>query len=189
MDIDRLERLLESKTWNELTAEEKTFVIEELGSEEQYNAIRKVSLALVSMHKADLSPDPSLEKKLRKKLAEKHAVAPLWQSVFQLRVPALASALLVIVTALTSWYFGKQFATQPERSPQIVHVTDTVYLQTKPDTIVVERVRYRSMQRTNDQEKVFTVVNQVKHTETESVKSINMKEKEELENFLVSGSD
>jgi hypothetical protein len=189
MDIDRLDNLLGSKTWNELTAEEKTFVIEELGSEEQYNALRKVSLALVHTPKADLSPDPSIEKALKKKLKEKHSTATLWQSVFQFKVPAFASALLLILTAASSWHFGNKFSTQTEPAPRIVHVTDTVYVKSAADTVIVERVQYRYIQTKQEPDHAFSIVNQVKQASTEDAKGINMKEKEELDNFLVSGSD
>jgi hypothetical protein len=190
MNIDRLEHLLETKTWSELTAEEKSFVVEELGSEEQFNAMRKVGHALVSMHKADLSPDPSIERVLKNKLKEKHTHSFSWQSVVQLKMPALTSALLIVLTAIVSWYAGKGFTVNmPENTQRIVHVTDTVYLSTAPDTIIVEKVRYRYIKKGTDPQNVFSVVNQTKQADPENAKGFNMKEKEELDNFLVSGSE
>ena len=59
----RIEALLESKAFGELTAEEKEFVLKELGSEEQYHVLRKIGAALVA-EKADLSPDPRVLTKL-----------------------------------------------------------------------------------------------------------------------------
>jgi hypothetical protein len=45
---EMLERLLATKNWEELSPQERSLVIQELGSEEQYILMRKIGSTLVS---------------------------------------------------------------------------------------------------------------------------------------------
>jgi hypothetical protein len=191
MDTERLEQLIESKNWIQLTEEEKNFVVQELGSEEQYTALRKVSLALVSIPKADLSPDPAIEKRLKAKFkVVNHATtASLWSPLFSFRMPALASFALIAVCSIAAWYVGTKSSNAKTIVQNVIHTTDTVYLSAISDTVIVEKVVYRYLVKPQDPKKIFSVVNQTAPAHSQDPVGVNMKEKEELDNFLVSGSN
>ncbi len=62
-------------------------------------------------------------------------------------------------------------------------VYDTIYVASKPDTVFTEKVVYR------DQPVILTRIDVVEKNKPMDKNGINMKEKEELEKLLVSGSE
>jgi hypothetical protein len=65
---------------------------------------------------------------------------------------------------------------------------DTVFLPSPPDTVFVSKVIYRFKDHAT-KTPLVTVVKNTDRTETTSGIGVNMKEKEELDNLLVSGSE
>src|SRR5687768_4108044 len=102
---DKLDALLKNKSYQELTEEEQMFVLEELGSAAQYNAMRKVSLALITS-KVDLSPDPFIVKSLQQHMHERRAVVR--GSFFTWQIPAYATFTLVVVVGVFTWWLGSR---------------------------------------------------------------------------------
>jgi hypothetical protein len=178
----RMERLLESKSFAQLNAEEKEFVLREAGSEREYNLLRKVSSALVA-EKADLSPDPQTLRKLL--LTMKNMKPASWyEAVLTYKVPAYA-VVLMITLFLVLWLMpGKSSTTKIENIAAMK--TDTLFVSQPPDTVFVEKivVKYRNVPAPVDD---YTIV---KNVSTDDVlpEGVSMKEKEELESLLVSGS-
>ena len=181
----RMEALLESKAFDELTGEEREFVLKELGSEEQYHVLRKISAALVA-EKADLSPDPRVLTRLRGEL-KKNAPVPWFRQVIDYRVPAyLMIAPIVLIALGILWLNGND--DDAIRGETITTIQrDTLYVVTPADTIFVDRVvvKYLKPQRSEDAD--YSLVRN-NPEEANASEGVNMKEKEELERFLVSGS-
>ncbi len=180
-DSERIEELLESKSFSALSEEEKAMVIQELGSEQEYTRLRKISVALVS--KTDLSPDPRTLLRLHQALADTHRMSWL-QQIIGYRVPAWS--LVPAVASLMILF--SVFTNEDETKENVfITVTDTVFVKSAPDTVFLERaiVRYRQAKpaRVSD----YSIVRNIGEKNSGS-EGVNMKEKEELEPFLVSGS-
>jgi len=190
MDLERLEQLLATKDWLALTDEEKEFIIEALGSEEQYQALRKVGDALVSVSKTNLSPNPSVLKTLRKKMAARHEVSqtlPLnWLT--SMRVPAFVSLLLIIIAGVAGWLLGQSASHYTEPVKIVTTVRDTVYVRPSPDTVVIHQIKYRYLKARGIPAGLKPIVVREKETSPREM-GVSLKEKQELENFIVAGSE
>jgi hypothetical protein len=184
-DREWLDELLERKSYNELSLSEKERVLKEIGSEEQYKVLRKVSQALVT-YKADLSPDPQTIEALKVQLARRHRKENVLQRVIGYYLPGYAAAAMIVIAVISTWYVTSLTKSEPARSGPVTLVrSDTVYVLEKPDTVFVERVIYRD--RVLPPRETYQVVKSPTQ-ERESGSGVSMKEKEELENLLVSGS-
>jgi hypothetical protein len=181
----KLERLLDEKSFDQLTHEEKEVVLQEFGSEEQYRLARKIGPALVKL-KTGLSPDPWILASLQDR-AKLHRRPSLWTSFFQAQVPAYVVAGVCLVLVVMMWWL------KPVPAPPAVAVRmvrDTVYLASTPDTVyrpkIIYRYRYRyiTVAAPSPASSSAGVVEPV----AESA-GVTMKDKEELEKLLVSGSD
>ncbi|RAW03376.1 hypothetical protein [Pseudochryseolinea flava] len=181
---DKLDELLVSKSYGELTNEEKLFVEEELGSAEQYNAMRKVSLALITS-KSDLSPDPFIVKSLQNKMYD-HRASKGRSSLFVRAVPAYATALMIVVASAISWFLASR---QMQPIIKIVEVVkhDTLFLKTHADTIFKDRIIYRTILKKERTANNIHVANTIE-TPSSGTTGVSMKEKQDLELLLVSGT-
>ncbi|MBL0741928.1 hypothetical protein [Chryseolinea lacunae] len=182
----RLEQLLGEKSFDALTPEEKDFVLKEFGSEEQYTLARKIGRALVNQ-KTGLSPDPWVLTALQQHLKEKHRPS-FWHSVVHAQVPAYAMALVCVLAVAGVWILssGNNPAPPSIVTTRVVH--DTVFVASLPDTVIRNRVVYRDvampLQKLNyAAAKTETVGN------PPVAQGVTMKDKEELDKLLVSGSD
>jgi hypothetical protein len=184
---ERLEHLLSAKAFDALTAEEKLFVIDELGSEDQYNVMRKVSLALITS-KVDLSPDPHILTALEQRMKPEKQFGLV--AVLNIRFPAYAFVLTGIIVFSLGWTLHSSMKTKP-LPVQFVEVVrhDTVYVAPKADTIYRNRIVYRQAglnDISNKQPVKFVATPSIKEEEKEI--GVTMKEKPELEMLLVSGT-
>jgi hypothetical protein len=183
-NIERLEFLLNTKTWDQLSNDEKALAIQELGSEEQYVLVRKIGLTLVSKEPG-LSPDPKILKNLDE--AIRHLHKPAWQRMVEWRIPAytLLAPLLIIVALGVAWL--RPVKNDDVNRSNVSPARDTLYLTQAPDTIFVDRPVIRYIERNVvPASAVFEVVKSQEPKETSD--GVNMKENEELEKLLVSGS-
>ena len=185
---EKIEKLLETKAFAELTEEERSLVLKELGSEEQYAAMRRVTLALITS-KADLSPDPEILHSLQRKMTSTSKRFSL-SDIFTFRIPGYASILLIGVTALSTWFFSHE---KTFDAPRIVEVLqrDTVFVdRVRTDTIYRTRVIYREARSDHSADKnYFQVVKKEGDTSEPKELGVSMKDKQELETLLVSGSE
>jgi hypothetical protein len=184
--IEKLERLLQLYAYADLSAADKEWVQELVHSEEEYAALRETNrqLALHANSKLDFVPSSEILKKIKLSVKAKrkpHFVTTWLQSP----IPSYATLLLMIFIGSIAWWVGTQrtkLITVEKIKPRI----DTVFLASKPDTIVREKIIYI---------KVNTSQNQVVQSSVNSsppdvgiVRGVTMKEKEELGKLLVSGS-
>jgi hypothetical protein len=179
----RMERLLESKSFAQLNAEEKEFVLREAGSEGEYNLLRKISTALVA-EKADLSPDPQTLRRLQRSMSDMRGIS-WYEAALTYKVPAYAVVLIMLLFAAL-WLTPKKIgAVEPKNFATVVR-TDTLFLSRPPDTVFIEKVivKYRHAETPAED---YTIVKNVS-TEDALPEGVTMKDKEELESLLVSGS-
>lgn len=181
----KLERLLEEKSFDQLTHEEKEVVLQEFGSEEQYRLARKIGPALVKL-KTGLSPDPWILASLQDQV-KIHRRPSVWTNFFQARVPAYVMAGACLAIVVTMWWL------KPDPAPASVTVRmvrDTVYLATAPDTVYRRKIIYRYRYRYITVAAPSSTSASAKVAEPVAGSAgVTMKDKEELEKLLVSGSD
>jgi hypothetical protein len=179
---EQIEELLLSKSFDALTPDEKVLVLRELGSVSEYEAMRKIALS--SGRSENLTPDPRILKTLQHTMREKQ---PQSMPLFTFRVPAYATAIMILIAIGTTWLLTRSSTLPPVRVTEIQH--DTVYLASKPDTVYVDRVVYRTARMKKYFPENLTTRSSAPAREP-SVETIgvSMKEQEELERLLVSGS-
>jgi hypothetical protein len=181
----KLERLLDEKSFDQLTHEEKDVVLQEFGSEEQYRLARKIGPALVKL-KTGLSPDPWILASLQDQVKIRRGPS-LWTSFFQARVPAYVMAGACLVIVILVWWL-KPVPTPPPVAVRMVR--DTVYLASVPDTVYRRKIIYRYRYRYITVAAPSTTPPDTRVVEPVAGSAgVTMKDKEELEKLLVSGSD
>jgi hypothetical protein len=102
-------------------------------------------------------------------------------------MPAYAVVAMIALTILIMW-LGKQADPNVQLALKPSVQRDTVFLPSTPDTVFVTKVIYRYKNHAA-KTPMITVVKNTDRTETTSGVGVNMKEKEELDNLLVSGSE
>lgn len=180
--LEKIEELFLSKSFDALTTDEKELVLRELGSASEYDAMRKIALS--SRKSESITPDPRILKTLRHTMREKQTQSiPL----ISFRVPAYAAALMIAVASATTWFLAKSSTVTPTLVTEVKH--DTVYLTSNPDTVFVDRVVYRTARmKKYFPENLTTRSSAPKLERPAEVVGVSMKEQEELERLLVSGS-
>lgn len=187
-NASKIEDLLVSKSFAELTATEKSFVLKELGSEEEYNSLRKVSSALVT-DKSDLSPDPrtldSLQRELRAMRTKESWVSRFitWQ------IPGYSLVPVVIIFLVVALNRSETTKEPSAPLPILTSRVDTVFIKTPLDTVFVERVvvKYRREDAADKPAGGYSIVRNATEQKIKE-EGVSMKDKEELESLLVSGS-
>jgi len=85
------------------------------------------------------------------------------------------------VFGFSGWWLGQSEKPMSLTKIEQVLVRDTIYVATKPDTVVREKIIYR------DRPVILTTTNP--QNETPITKGVSMKEKEDLDKLLVSGTE
>lgn len=183
-NIARLEKLLDAKDFDSLTPEEKQFVLKELGSAAQYALMKKVGEALVS-EKVGLLPDPLVHQKLKETLCLQRP--SIWKRMASVQLPAYVVILLMMISAAIMGV-----VVQPSKPSIVVSrivTTDTLFVPVKPDTVFVDRVVIKFVPTKVREQKTYSVAKtNFESSDPVVTESVNMKEKEELDNLLVTGS-
>ena len=187
--IERLEQLIRTKAFHELSEVEKEFVRQEFESEEQYETMRKLTpiLGKMALDSEEMHPRPSTLEFLKHSLVVKRHGDSVWNELFAWRVPAYATVLAVGIGCALTWWITSRPVVEITEKP-LVSKADTVYLTLKPDTIIKEKVVYRFVKavvETKPSAQLSTELTSEKHIVPVGV---SMKDKEELERLLVSGS-
>jgi hypothetical protein len=181
-DLDRLDQLLKQRPFKSLSQEERNYVFQFVDSEEEYNALQNTEVELRKFGKsgADLRPRKDTWSGIRRTLSKKEEN----EKQFWLRpvIPAYAVALLLIAVGVAGWWSGVKFGSEKMLVEKIVTHVDTLRIVSRPDTIVREKFIYLPLQ------PVVTDASQSLKDESITAKGVNMKDKEELERLLVSGS-
>lgn len=177
-DFEKFEALLQSKSYNELNPQELLIVNKWVQTAQEYEALRVSGKQIAAWFKANPVgvPDKSLLQQLKKSSKVQHQsiqnfwVKPIWSYV--------ATA---IVFGVLGWWIGQpQARPDPVTLVERITLRDTIYMTAKADTVYRERIVYR--------DRPIVLTTQTRQTETKSEKGVSMKEKEELDKLLVSGS-
>lgn len=185
-DLEKLEWLIQSKSYMELSNEEKEWVSHWMESASEYDLLRKSEIQ-TRQYFDDSKIDPpasstltQLTSHLKKK--NRRLQAGIW---WQFK-PSLSTWALAILFGCVGWWIG-QSASSPAAQQEVIistTVRDTIYIASKADTIFTEKIIYK------DRPVIMTRNDSSKELKNTSVSNgINMKEKEELEKLLVSGTD
>jgi hypothetical protein len=184
--IAQVEKLLQSRTYQELTTDEIELVNSIIDSEEEYEEMRRVNFSLSEIgHQSPMPVSSAVWRKIKSARQAARAVSNFpW---YAKPMPSYAVAVLVVMVGGISWFFGSM-----SRHPLIVEKTtlhtDTVFIAAKPDTIVKEKIVYRTIvERVKENQ---PLVNQANSSDKiiSTQKGVTMLDKEELGKLLVSGS-
>ncbi len=183
-ELDKLEHLLQDKSFAALTTEEKTWVSQWIESEAEYENIRR-SEARIRQHFINTSefiPEPVGLNELKANLRKRTNQSVNW---WQVKVPAWSTLLIALCFGAGGWWMTLVRDQPIRQSHEVLTsiVYDTVFVAAKPDTVFVQKVVYK--------ERPALLSKSIKQIESKGLvpsNGINMKEKEELENLLVSGS-
>jgi hypothetical protein len=189
---EELESIIRQKDFAALTGEERELVLQTIGSEEEYETIRKIELAVSGEKlRSTLEPHAQTLRALQQRM-KKHSGSFEWSDIFQVKVPAYvavlaALAISVIIFSLRSSSPAERLSLKRANVP--LTRVDTVYI-TKTDTVIRERIVYRQV---NQSRQVSIPLKSTPeapvHQRQPSAAGFSMKEKEELNKLLVSGSD
>jgi hypothetical protein len=186
---DELERIILQKDFAALTEEEKALVLQTIGSEEEYQTIRKIGLAVSDNSlRSTLEPRPEILLALQHRMKSEPAHYQ-WPKIFQIKVPAYVAVLGIVITSLLIFivrsFMPAEHLPLGKVTEPVVRI-DTVFL-TRIDTIVRERIVYRQLNLVSLPKKLNPEV--LVHAKQNPRSGVSMKDKEELNKLLVSGSD
>ncbi len=186
---DEFENITRRKDFASLTEEEKAIALKSIGSEEEYEAIRRIELTMLDeKFRSSLEPNAKILSSLRQRM-KMHSTSFDWKSIFQFKIPAYAAFGAVVAIAVLVYFLlpsePAKFMASGDAIVPVVRI-DTVFV-TKTDTIVRERIVYRQVKTTPMPVTVDPAI--LVHQKQPVTNGVNMKEKEELNRLLVSGSD
>ncbi len=183
IDLEKLEQLIQSKSYADLSEEEKEWVGKWVISAGEYENLRSSQFEIRQyFQRTSTTPKPETLTKLKDHLRLKSAVRTglLWHLK-----PTLGGVLMAVFLGGLGWWIGQSSSDSPlVQAVNTLVIHDTIYVASKPDTIYTEKVVYKDRQVILTRSASTTDVN--KPIEKNG---INMKEKEELEKLLVSGTD
>lgn len=184
-DIDKIENLLQSKTFDQLSPDEKFWVSQWIESETEYENLRKANSQIrhyffnSKIDAPDSATLGTLTNHLRR-LESKKQMRLRWQ--FK---PSVGALIMSVLFGSLGWWIGHSTNENSQTqtfNPVVVH--DTIFVASKPDTVFTEKVVYKNRP-------IILTRNSGTKDVNKSIEKngINMKEKEELEKLLVSGTD
>lgn len=178
-DFEKFEALLQSKSYHELTPQELQCVNQWLESAQEYEALRASGKQVASWFGANAVSTTSKEtlQQLKHSLRVQHQrTHNVWYK------PVWGYAVTALVFGVLGWWVGQpQIKPEPVTLVEQVIVHDTLYIASNPDTVFREKIIYR------DRPVILTT--QTRQPESKNEKGVSMKEKEELDKLLVSGSE
>src|SRR5258708_39871740 len=140
---EKLEELVSTKLFDNLSAEEKQFVLDMLGSEAQFNALQQIH-ELLRDRPIAASVEPALRvlTALRRRLKETKNESFVLPAILQFKIPAYAALILaVMVGSLTARVSNGSPVNQPIASGWKLE-RDTIYI-TNPETVYPETLLSR----------------------------------------------
>jgi len=180
---EKLEDLVSTKLFANLSAEEKQFVLDMLGSEAQFNALQQIHELLRDRPiAASVEPASRVLTALRRRLRETKNESFVLPAILQFKIPAYAALILaVMVGSLTASVSNGSSVKQPIVTVSKVE-RDTIYI-TNTDTVYRERllIKYVRVPAPSEPEMVTA------SSKSDKILGVSMKDKEELDRLLVSG--
>lgn len=185
IELERLELLIQSKSFVELNREEREWIGKWINSPGEYENLRSSEIEIRQYFLNTKVADPDSETLIH--LTKRLRMTKSRQSSgkYWLLKPSLGAVIMSVLFGSLGWWIGQstnEKSQQQTFSPIIVH--DTIYVASKPDTIYTEKVVYKDRPVILTRNLGTTDVNK-----SIEKNGINMKEKEELEKLLVSGTE
>ncbi len=175
--FDKIDWLLREKSYEALNKEEKQLADEQLGGEKAYQDLR--SLILLASSEPERKTAPQTKQALLALFKQKHR--PAWLGIFAYKIPAYASAAIVILAVALAFLFTPEKERVVEKIVSIptTPVIDTVIVA-QHDTVYLEKVVEKT---------IYLTANPKEEKNTAPVPKIitskPMAEQEELKSFLV----
>jgi hypothetical protein len=178
--IEKMERLLSRKSFEDLDSGEREFVLEQLGSGDEYSAMYALNQHL----KANVPPtsDPRILTSLQRRMRDREQKTFSLQWVLQAKVPA--PVFYVVVLGLVIALLIER-PVDPPRSITYIE-RDTIVVSALPDTVFIERVVYKPTPTVAKPTDV--VVSSTQGKKENAAEGVSMRERQELEILLESGS-
>lgn len=180
---EKLEDLVSTKLFANLSAEEKRFVLDVLGSEDQFNILQRIHSSLRDLPAvASVEPAPDVLMALRRRLRETKKGSLHLAAILQFRIPVYAALILaVMVGSLTALVSNGSSMQQPMvTAPKMER--DTVYV-TNTDTVYRERLLIKYVRVPAPAEAQMVTAS----SKSDKILGVSMKDNEELDRLLVSG--
>jgi hypothetical protein len=184
-DIDKIESLLKNKAFIQLSSEEKFWISQWIESETEYENLRTAESQIRHYFfsgKIDAPDSVTLGKLTNhlRRLESKKQTRLSWQLK-----PSMGALLMSALFGSLGWWIGQSTNEDSQKQTfNTVVVHDTIFVASKPDTIFTEKVVYKNRPVILTRNPGTTDVNK-----SIEKNGINMKEKEELEKLLVSGTE
>jgi hypothetical protein len=182
IDLERFELLIQSKSFTELTKEEREWVGQLVPSAEEYESLRISELEIRQYFRStNVTLNPETFNQLTDHLRKSRARTGFSWSL----KPSLVTVLVSLSIGALGWWIGKSSNNTPHvQTMNTLVVYDTIYVASKPDTIYWEKVVYKN------RPVILTRSTRTPYVSKPGERNgINMKEKEELEKLLVSGTE
>ncbi|MGI9542147.1 MAG: hypothetical protein ACR2MX_02750 [Cyclobacteriaceae bacterium] len=151
--LGQIEALLQQKTFEELTPQERALVEEVIGSEWRYTKLQQIEGRLEYWYTklpVNLEPAPHILPSLKRKMEPHNIQEPVtWitklRSIAYYRIPVPAVFAALLLAGVLFWWLTDKEPQMVERTNivQLPPKTDTLYITSVPDTIYVEKVVYR----------------------------------------------
>ena len=154
LEFEKMDELIRLKSFSDLTREEKEWVKDQMGGEEAYTRLRTLVLEVSSEKVPDVPG--SLKKSLVMAMRMKHSrPRSVWYNILNYRIPAYAGflALLLIMTLYAITLPPEEVIVEKTVEVPSEPVVDTVYIQSKPDTIFIEKIIEKPIYLTREVEK------------------------------------
>ncbi|HNR74452.1 MAG TPA: hypothetical protein PKK67_04945 [Cyclobacteriaceae bacterium] len=177
-EYEDFEKLLTEKSYSELTMHELRLVSQFVSSQQEYENMRLSGLEMKKWFRDNPITNKGDESLLKLKQAFRQQQPAVNYSLPKVWI---GYAMVALLFGFGGWWLGKSEPAVPLTRVEKILMHDTVYLTSKPDTIFRERIIYK------DRPIVLSTGN--RQPEAPNTKGVSMKEKEELDKLLVSGSD
>ncbi|MBX2914268.1 MAG: hypothetical protein KF856_03235 [Cyclobacteriaceae bacterium] len=176
-EYEAFEKLISEKSYFELSTQELKLVNKFVSSAQEYESLRLSGLEMKKWFGENpvSNTDQSLLK-LKRALRQNQPVVSysMWKV-------SVGYAMVALLFGFGGWWLGKSEPSIPVTRVEKILMHDTVYLATKPDTVFREKIIYK------DRPIILTTTNH--QPEIQNTKGVSMKEKEDLDKLLVSGSE
>lgn len=175
-DFESLDQLLRSKSYADLTSEERDYVNKAVGGELQYANLQQL------IHETSLSRESTLNEHVKKDLMrrmKRNNPSFLYQ-IYHYKIPAYAVAMLLIILVTGFMTFGPARVITEVKTKTIALPVkvDTLWVQLPPDTIVIEKIIKT--------EALTTLRTSTTDEPQKAVKGNSMADQKVLHDFLVS---
>lgn len=177
-----IDLLLKTKTYTELSAQEQIWVNENLGGAMGYQNL--ASAVKMASQEQKMSVESSTKKALMQQM--KASKESFLSKVFRYKIPAYASALMLILAVGLTFFLTsqKEIIVEKRIALPTKTIVDTVKIAQPNDTIFIEKIKEVPVYITEQKTTSHASQTPVKNTQN-SLSEKSLAEQKELKNLLV----